>query len=92
MTTEWTARARKDLSDTYSFIARDSESRAKDFCDLLVVGCSHLAKFPFSGALVPEDGAYRQIVVSGYRVVYTITEAGVRIMTVVGPGRGLPGL
>jgi len=39
-----------------------------------------------SGPVLPEDGAYRQLVVSGYRIVYRVIDRAVYINTVIGPG------
>lgn len=39
-----------------------------------------------SGPLLPEDAAYRQLVVEGYRIVYRVDARQVYVMTIVAPG------
>jgi hypothetical protein len=39
-----------------------------------------------SGPLLPEDGAYRQIGVDEYRIVYRVADRFVYVMTIVAPG------
>lgn len=41
---------------------------------------------PYSGPLLPEDSAYRQLVTEGCRIVYRVTDKSVLIMTIIGPG------
>jgi len=36
--------------------------------------------------LLPEDGAYRQLVVDEYRIVYRVADRLVFVMTIVAPG------
>ncbi len=83
----WSGRALKRLTEIAEFISADSYDRAKELCDRLLAVEDQLGSFPYSGALVPEDGAYRQVVVERYRVVYLIDAEEVVVVTVVEPGR-----
>ncbi len=74
------------MLEIHDYIVRDAPGRATAFCERLIVATERLRRYPLSGALVPEDGAYRQIVVEGYRVVYRVAARHVYIMTVVAPG------
>ena len=87
MKVRWSGRALKRLSDVAQFISADSPARAAELCGRLLAIEDQLASFPYSGALLPEDGAYRQVVVEGYRIVYVIAENEIVVMTVVEPGR-----
>jgi addiction module RelE/StbE family toxin len=82
----WAEHARNRLADIYSYIERDSPSRAADFCERLIGASEQLADHPFSGPLLPEDGAYRQLIVDDYRIVYRVADKVTYVMTIVGPG------
>lgn len=86
MKVEWTRRARTRLGEIHDYIAQDSPDQAVSFCERPITATERLARHPLSGAVVPEDGAYRQLVVEGYRILYRRTERRVYIMTIVGPG------
>ena len=82
----WAAHARNRLADIYRYIERDSPSRAADFCDRLIDATEQLGHHPFSGPLLPEDGAYRQLIVDEYRMVYRVGDRIAYVMTIVAPG------
>ena len=82
----WARHARARLADIYRYIERDSPSRAADFCERLIDATAQLADHPLSGALVPEDGAYRQLIVDEYRIVYRVGDKITYVMTIVAPG------
>lgn len=83
----WTRRARRRLAEIGSYLARDSRERALGLIERLIAVEGQLGAYPYSGALAPEDGAYRQIAVEDYRIVYVIAEKEVRVMTIVAPRR-----
>lgn len=82
----WAELARNRLADIYRCIERDSPSRGADFCDRLIDATEQLAHHPFSGPLLPEDGAYRQLIVDEYRIVYRVADKIAYVMTIVAPG------
>lgn len=82
----WAKRARDRLDEIYDYIRCDSAERAEDLCTRLVDATEQLGLHPLSGPLLPEDPAYRQLVVEGYRIVYRVTDRLVYVMTVIGPG------
>ena len=84
----WSESALGRISDIGSFIAVDSPVRAGHFVDHMIASVGRLAKFSFSGPLIPENPAFRQIVFEKYRIIYRITGRGVEIATVVSPGQG----
>lgn len=85
MTIEWTDRALARLGEIHDYIARDAPERAAEFCKVLIQATEQFERFPFSGALLPEDAAYRQLVVAEYRIVYRIAASAVYVMTIVSP-------
>lgn len=82
----WVEHARNRLADIQRYIEGDSPGRAADFCIRLIDATDQLADHPLSGALLPEDGAYRQLVVDEYRIIYRVTERAAYVMTIVAPG------
>jgi addiction module RelE/StbE family toxin len=82
----WANHARSRLADIYRYIELDSPSRAADFCERLIAASEQLADHPFNGPLVPEDGAYRQLIVDEYRIVYRVADKVTYAMTIVAPG------
>ena len=82
----WAEHARNRLANIQRYIERDSPGRADEFCIRLIDATEQLAAHPLSGALLPEDGAYRQLVVDEYRIIYRVTDRVVYVMTIVAPG------
>jgi hypothetical protein len=68
----WTEHSRNRLTD----IQKES----------LIDAAERLAEHPFREALLPEDGAYRQLVVDEYRIIYRVTDRAAYVMTIVAPG------
>ena len=86
MTVVWTSHARNRLGSIYDYIVASVPGRAAAFCESLIAATEQLAEHPLSGPILPEDGAYRQLVVDGYRLVYRVAAQRVYIMTIVAPG------
>ena len=82
----WVEHARNRLADIQTYIERDSPERAAEFCIRLIDATEQLANHPLSAPLLPEDGAYRQLVVDEYRIVYRVTDQAAYVMTIVAPG------
>lgn len=82
----WVEHARNGLAEIQRYIERDSASRAAEFCIRLIDATEQLSDHPLSGALLPEDGAYRQLVVDEYRIVYRVSDRFACVMTIVAPG------
>ena len=82
----WAEHARNRLGEIYRYIERDSPSRAAGFCGRLIDATEQLTEHPFSGPLLPEDGAYRQLTVDDYRIVYRVGDNITYVMTIVAPG------
>ena len=86
MKVTWTRVAINRLESIHDFIAETSVDRADALHDRLVIAADQLAIHPLSGPVLPEDGAYRQLVVDGYRIVYRVIDRAVFVNTVIGPG------
>jgi addiction module RelE/StbE family toxin len=82
----WTRLARNRLQNIFRFVARDSQARAERLYDDLIGGADRLAMHPLSGPMLPEDAAYRQLVVHEYRLVYRVAEKKIVVSTIVAPG------
>jgi plasmid stabilization system protein ParE len=82
----WVEHARNRLADIQRYIERDSAGQAAKFCIRLIDATDQLVDHPLSGALLPEDGAYRQLVVDEYRIIYRVGDRVGYVMTIVGPG------
>jgi plasmid stabilization system protein ParE len=86
VTVEWTRRAREMIGEIHDVIAADAPDTADEFCELLIQATENLPRFPYMGALLIENPAYRQLVMAGYRLVYRIDEHVVYVVTIVSPG------
>ncbi len=86
MTVVWARYASERLNTIFDFITRDSVERASKFCENLIDATSQLASHPFSGPILPEDAAYRRLVVHEYRIVYRVADDTVYVLTIVAPG------
>ena len=92
MKVRWNRQALRRLEEIHSHIGGDALNRATLFCERIIAAAEQLESHPFSGPLLPEDGAYRQLVVEGYRLVYRIADDGIYVMTIVGPGMLVEGI
>jgi plasmid stabilization system protein ParE len=65
-----------DLENIVRFIAKDSREAAARFGGKLIGSVRHLAEFPRSGRVVPEqsDGNIREIICKPYRIFYRVKE------------------
>ena len=89
----WSPRAEFRLNEIADYIAVNNPERAREFVLRLLHSVDHLQEFPESGSLVPENVAFRQVVLQGYRIIYRIQTderaqlARVEIVTVISPGQ-----
>lgn len=83
----WSPQSIQDIEEIGDFIALDNPSRAITFVDDLVDSVERLKEFPESGAIVEENPVFRQVVHSGYRLIYQFRQKKILIITVLGPGR-----
>jgi plasmid stabilization system protein ParE len=83
---EWTECATQRLGEIHDFIATESLETARAVSEKLIDRTEQLGRFPLSGPILPEDGAYRQLAIDGYRIVYQVKDGIVYVMTIVSPG------
>jgi len=81
----WSPRAIKKIHDIGNYIAKDAPKRANAFIDRLLNIVGRLRDVPLSGQITPEQPAFRQIVMQGYRVIYRVQASAVEIVTVIAP-------
>lgn len=91
---EWTDPAVADLENIQDYLARDSVEYAEAVVDRLILSVDRLESFPESGRLVPEstDHKVREIIVSGYRIIYRLRKNRAQILAVIHGARNLAGM
>ncbi len=87
----WSQRAADDLEEIFRFISRDSPAVAAIFVSRLYAVVGRLADFPRSGRTVPEIGQddFREVVVEGYRIIYSPDVDDVRVLRIMHGARVL---
>ena len=83
----WSPRARTRLKDIGDYVAKDAPERAASFEDRLIESVERLREFPNSGAAVPENKAFHQVVLQGYRLIYRIRSEACEVVTIISPGQ-----
>ena len=83
----WSPRAEKRLDEIGDYIAKDAPKRAADFVEKLLHSTRRLKEFPESGAVVPENKAFRQVVIQGYRLIYRVYGELAEVVTIISPGQ-----
>ena len=80
----WSERARSDLIGILDYIAMDSSDAARTFIASLMQKVEALADFPRLGRVVPEysNADLREIIFGKYRIVYTVSDTAICIVTV----------
>lgn len=91
MRVEWSDLALDDLDEVSRYIGRDSPFYAREFVERIFDTTDRLAIFPRSGRLVPEsdDDQTREVIVQGYRVMYSIETDRVLVLAVMHGSRDL---
>lgn len=91
---EWTDPAVADLENIQDYLAKDSVEYADALVERLILSVERLESFPESGRLVPEasDLKVREIIVSGYRIVYRLKKGRAQILAVIHGARHLAGM
>lgn len=89
----WSPRAELRLTEIADYIAAHNPERAREFVLRLLHSVDQLKEFAESGSIVPENGAFRQVILQGYRIIYRIQTrernqlVKVEIVTVISPGQ-----
>lgn len=84
----WSQRALDDLDAILAHIAQDSPRNASAVHDRILARLDSLPEQPDQGRRLRElDGAFREVIVQSWRVVYLVSEAEVRIVAVIHTAR-----
>jgi toxin ParE1/3/4 len=91
---EWTDPAIADLENIQDYLAKDSVEYADAVVERLILSVERLESFPESGRLVPEasDLKVRELIVSGYRIIYRLRPSRAQILAVIHGSRHLAGM
>jgi toxin ParE1/3/4 len=94
MKIEWTDPSISDLAAIRDYIALDSEENAIRFIGRLIESVEKISDFPQMGRRVPEAGdeTIREIIFSGYRIVYRLNPGLIQIISVLHGSRDLSGM
>lgn len=87
----WTTTALNDVREIINFIAKDSPVYAERVGISLIVSVRRLEQFPYSGRIVPEfsDESIREIILSSYRIIYTLRKNNCYVVSVIHANRDL---
>lgn len=83
----WSERALDDLDAILAHIARDAPRNASAVHDRIVARLESLADQPGQGRRVPEFGAFREVIVQSWRIIYSVSDTEVLILAVVHSAR-----
>jgi plasmid stabilization system protein ParE len=86
----WSKPAQDDLHQIKDFINVKESLAARKFIRRLANTPKSLPDFPDLGRLVPELedlGNYREVIVGGYRIIYSYTQAQIDILRVLNSTR-----
>ncbi len=88
----WTDHARRDLLVIGRYIARDNPGAARRWVEQLRERARLAAENPLAGRVVPELGRddVREVFLRSYRIVYSVGEEAVDVLTVFEGHRLLP--
>jgi addiction module RelE/StbE family toxin len=84
MIIEWSPLSAERLTDIVDHISEDNPKAARKLATRIFASIEMLTKFPKSGRIVPELGIpkYREILVGNYRIIYSIVEDTIYILTI----------
>ena len=84
MKLKWSPLAGERLTDIVKYISKDNPDAGRNLADTVFKSIEMLTKFPKSGRVVPEldKSKYREILVGKYRVIYSIENNVIQILTI----------
>ena len=84
MKIKWSPLSVERLTSIVKYISEDKPIAAMKLSETIFTSVERLKEFPQSGRIVPEldNSKYREILVSNYRVIYSIVENVVYILTI----------
>ena len=84
MKVKWSSLSAERIIDIIHHISEDNPNATRKLANNILTSIEKLTKFPKSGRIVPELGIskYREILVGTYRVIYSIVEDTIYILTI----------
>jgi addiction module RelE/StbE family toxin len=84
MKLKWSPLAADKLAIFVKYISKDNPEAGRNFANTIFKSIEKLKKFPKSGRVVPEldKSKYREILVGNYRVIYSIDNNVIQILTI----------
>lgn len=84
MTIKWSPLSAERLTEIVNYISEDNPNAARKLAASIFTSVEKLIKFPESGRVVPELGIqkYREILVGNYRIIYSIVDDAIHILTI----------
>jgi toxin ParE1/3/4 len=81
----WTQTTVENLSGIYNYIAQTSTQYASRVVDRITRRSEQIAKFPFSGRVVPEfeTEQIREVIEDSYRIIYYIKPEQIDVIAVI---------
>lgn len=81
----WTDTSVNQLSAIYNYVAQNSPQYAQRLIQRITKRSEQIAKFPFSGRIVPEfeTQKMREVIEGNYRIIYYIKSEQIDIIGVV---------
>ena len=84
MIIKWSPLSSERFTDIVNHISENNPNAAQKLVSSIFASIEKLTKFPKSGRIVPELGIskYREILVGNYRIIYSIVEDTIYILTI----------
>lgn len=84
MKIKWSPLSVERLTDIVNHISEDKPNAARMFADTIFNTIERLIEFPESGRVVPEldNPKYRELLVGNYRIIYSIMDDTVQLLTI----------
>ncbi len=84
MKIKWSPLSVQRLTSIINYISEDKPIAAEKLSDTIFKLVERLKEFPNSGRIVPEldNSKYREILVKNYRVIYSVVEDVIYILTI----------
>jgi addiction module RelE/StbE family toxin len=84
MKIKWSPLSVERLTSIVNYISEDKPIAAKKLVGSIIESIERLKEFPKSGRIVPEleNPRYRELLVKNYRIIYSVIEDVIYILTI----------
>ena len=81
----WSERAVKNLKSIEKYIAENSGNQSKIVVKEIINYVEKLCRLPYMGSIVQElnDNKFRQLIKYSYRIIYTIQNDQIQVITII---------